>query len=703
MIELAFALCLALQDPDEEKIEQLIDQLAADYEDERVAARKELEKIGAAAESLLVRALKREDHRIKQGCLELLTAIKSTKAVERAAELFRGNEEGKLVKQAAFDYLRMAGKPAEEVLIEALDSAEAKWRRDALETLKEIKSEKCAAKVADLYNKEQDKAIKDLAFICLQNIGKPAQPFLLKLLESQDAKVREGAITGLQNIGATSDELFEPVSKLFVKETEASTLQKAYEFLKSAGEKADPVFLAGLASASEGVRLKSIEGLKERKLDAALEPLARLFENDASETVRNGARESLEKYGLKAEDAFVKALANGNAAVRLSAIESLGTIQSEKPFEKIAEVYRTDKDAKVHEAAFRYLERVGIRAEKELLAALKDESAEIRKRAIAALGRAKSEAAIAPLIDLMSDLKDEVRDAATESLVRIGEKAIDAVNASGMKQKAKDAINALYHRDAVELLLQKLVTKEGSTGFFEGQFAELDAYGQKHGRDKVLPALVKMATDGYKWRITEWKGEPFHNEKSLKELAIMACGVLGDKTTAAALREQIKDRKYQYGDEQYEEYVIALHRLGEKGFYDALMLKLTQEVETALKAEDKLPAFEQLFSLALMQNRVGEHKGALETYLRLAKVIEEFKKTKDCDLYGAGLYNVACLYALSGDKAKSVEYLERAVEGGFKDKDWIQMDKDLDGIRGEEAYKKLMGDPKKFEKIEPKP
>ena len=43
------------------------------------------------------------------------------------------------------------------------------------------------------------------------------------------------------------------------------------------------------------------------------------------------------------------------------------------------------------------------------------------------------------------------------------------------------------------------------------------------------------------------------------------------------------------------------------------------------------------------------------------------------------------------------EWLEKAVRGGFRDRQWIERDKDLDPLRGEERYRALLADAKLFE------
>ncbi len=54
------------------------------------------------------------------------------------------------------------------------------------------------------------------------------------------------------------------------------------------------------------------------------------------------------------------------------------------------------------------------------------------------------------------------------------------------------------------------------------------------------------------------------------------------------------------------------------------------------------------------------------------------------------LYNVAAGYALMGKGEKALDFLERAVSGGFKDKQLLASDEDFAGIRGTERFQKLL-------------
>ena len=55
-------------------------------------------------------------------------------------------------------------------------------------------------------------------------------------------------------------------------------------------------------------------------------------------------------------------------------------------------------------------------------------------------------------------------------------------------------------------------------------------------------------------------------------------------------------------------------------------------------------------------------------------------------------YNVACGYALAGSKDEAIDWLEYSVKAGYNDFDHLRQDSDLDSLRNERRYKKLLTD-----------
>jgi tetratricopeptide (TPR) repeat protein len=55
-------------------------------------------------------------------------------------------------------------------------------------------------------------------------------------------------------------------------------------------------------------------------------------------------------------------------------------------------------------------------------------------------------------------------------------------------------------------------------------------------------------------------------------------------------------------------------------------------------------------------------------------------------------YNVACGYALLGLKEEAIDWLETSIKAGFSKIDHLRKDPDLDNLRSEKRYKRLLAD-----------
>jgi HEAT repeat protein len=701
----AFFVLFALspQDPsfDDSQIRALIEQLGADFLEEREPARKSLEKAGKAAEARLVEALSHSDHRIRRSCLELLIGLKSTAALKSASGLFAGDDDP-TVRDAAFRLLQALGKDAEEALISALASPNAEFRRGAIQALSECKSQKCVGTIAALYDREPDKNVKEAAWRCLLAAGKPAEPHLLKFLKDTDSKIREGALQGL--LGSQDERTLSAVAALFGQETEEGPLQKSFEFLQRAGAPGETAFLAGLKSPRAPTRLKSVLGLKSIKSEKGLEPVAEIFLGECPPDVRGASAEYLKSQGLRAETPLLRGLESKDAVVRLASIQVLGEIGSEKALEKISRIFREEKGKDIHEKCFEFLKRLGIKAEADLLAALADEDKEIRRQAVFALGDAQSERAIPRLIDFMTELDPSMKEASEMALAGIGPKAIEevgkAVAAGRLRKATAEAIELQYSRGEVERLLEAQLGDDESTGFFEGQFKDLEAFG----RDRAVPVLIRILSErAYVFRRAHRRERPDRFRATMKELAVMALGELGGDGALPALKSFWADEsQMRLSRRVREETLVALHRQGDKAPLEAHLQDCRANADKLLKAETsdfKEEGIDQLFSLGLLFTRLKRYPEATAVYLELVAAVDTYKldKAREANI-GTTYYNLACLSALSGDRAKAIEWLEKGIRAGFTDRAWIRKDRDLDSIRGEAGYKKLLDNDSLFEK-----
>jgi Flp pilus assembly protein TadD len=84
---------------------------------------------------------------------------------------------------------------------------------------------------------------------------------------------------------------------------------------------------------------------------------------------------------------------------------------------------------------------------------------------------------------------------------------------------------------------------------------------------------------------------------------------------------------------------------------------------------------------AVSHCRVGEREAGLQWAERALEI----------DPSDPGVqYNVACLFSLEDQPHRAIECLERAVGGGFGNRDWIEHDPDLDPLRGHHRFQELL-------------
>lgn len=686
---------------DEAQMRALIEQLGADFLEEREPARKRLEQARKSAEPLLVESLGHGDHRVRRTCLELLTILKSTAALKRASDLFQGDDDP-TVRETAFRLIQALGQAGEDALIAALASPQLEYRRGAIQSLTEFRSQKCVEKVAGLYDRETEKTVKDAAWKCLLSVGRAAEPYLVKYLGDPDATVRTGALTGL--MGSEDGRTFEAVAKLFVQESDEGPRQKSFEFLQRAGLRAEPTFLSGLKSAQQPTRQKSIVGLRTIKSEKAMEPVSELFLGECPAEIRSACADYLKTQGLKSEGTLIRGLDSADAAIRLMSIQTLGDIGSEQALPRISRLFREEKDKFLHEKCFDFLQRMGRRAEEDLLGALADENKEIRKRAVFALGEAQSERAIPRLIDFMTELDSGMKEASEVALASIGGKAIDevakAVASGRLKKPVAEAIERQYNRGEVERLLEAQLGDDDWTGFYDGQFKDLETFG----RDRAVPVLVQLLDDRAVLRRTHRHKDPEKYRLAIKELSVMALGEMGGEAALPALKAFFADdvQMRRLSRRVREETMVALHRHGERKLLEDYLPEARLSAEKMVKAETvdlKEEGCEQLFALGLLYNRVKKYPETIRVYQELISVIEQFKlENARTKFLFTTYYNLACVYSLTGERAKGVEWLEKAVRAGFTDRAWIRRDGELDAIREEPGYKKLLADDRLFEK-----
>jgi hypothetical protein len=203
----------------------------------------------------------------------------------------------------------------------------------------------------------------------------------------------------------------------------------------------------------------------------------------------------------------------------------------------VSRLFREEKNEEIHKRCFEFLKRPALRAEDDLLHALGDEDIEIRRQAVVALGETQSVRAIPRLIEFMTELNPIIKEASEAALASIGAAALEevgkAVSSGRLRKTVADAIEAIYTRGEVERILESQLGDDVSTGFYDGQFKDLEAFG----RQKAVPVLIQILNDKkYVFRRAHRSPKPDRIPRRMKELAVMALGELGGDGALPALQ-----------------------------------------------------------------------------------------------------------------------------------------------------------------------
>jgi len=103
--------------------------------------------------------------------------------------------------------------------------------------------------------------------------------------------------------------------------------------------------------------------------------------------------------------------------------------------------------------------------------------------------------------------------------------------------------------------------------------------------------------------------------------------------------------------------------------------------EDILKSVPGRAHFETMVLLGDAYTRKGEYAKGLEMDIQLSRLQPENKLVR---------YNLACSYALTGQKEKAFSTLNKAVELGYRDVEHLRNDHDLDAIKSDPRFQSLL-------------
>ncbi|MEK6572146.1 MAG: protein kinase [Bacteroidota bacterium] len=129
----------------------------------------------------------------------------------------------------------------------------------------------------------------------------------------------------------------------------------------------------------------------------------------------------------------------------------------------------------------------------------------------------------------------------------------------------------------------------------------------------------------------------------------------------------------------YGDLLLAYERLGDKERFDETLRAALQVYPRYLSQHPDDARGHMYFAIELVQaGKTEEAKAEAEKALELSPTDPLM------------LYNAACFYARLGERKSTLEALKNAFAVGYEDYEWIKRDSDLDSVRDDPEYIKLM-------------
>ena len=148
----------------------------------------------------------------------------------------------------------------------------------------------------------------------------------------------------------------------------------------------------------------------------------------------------------------------------------------------------------------------------------------------------------------------------------------------------------------------------------------------------------------------------------------------GDSEEARNIRRELQKLEMQKA-----ELLSRLRRL-ERRQEDEALLREIQE-EGAMELQDA----GELFEAALEAHRAKEFESSIRDFKRIYYAFRG-----EHEIASTSAYNVACGYALRGEKEHAIDWLEISIHSGFSKYDHMKQDTDLDNLRDEPRFRELM-------------
>ncbi len=210
-------------------------------------------------------------------------------------------------------------------------------------------------------------------------------------------------------------------------------------------------------------------------------------------------------------------------------------------------------------------------------------------------------------------------------------------------------------------------------------FASLLGARQEKGQD---PAEVKRRIlEKVRERLAAERAQILKRvEKIIDEELAKEAPAAEPSLTDAERKLREAERNLRLLEEQRENQAEEVARLKRAASDEPLRKEAAQE---GLVDPQEMQA---LFDEALKLHEADKYVEAVPRFKKL------YYRLPGSSFGATSAYNAACGLALQGNKEEALDWLETAVRGGFDKIEHLRNDPDLDGLRDEKRYKKLLTD-----------
>ena len=357
------------------------------------------------------------------------------------------------------------------------------------------------------------------------------------------------------------------------------------------------------------------------------------------------------------------------AAIALLVLSAPGAPAGEKPAVEDLVARLHSRVLRERAAAADAIVDIGADAVPAIVPLLDDPDARVQGAAVEILVRIGTPESVKPILQLLDDSNPSVRDLVHGTFLQFGRQCRRTLrDLAKADVDLEDDVRKLledWAQDEIEKHFASQITANGDSGFYHGQFDALRPIAED-----VSPVLLRMFQDpAFQFR------DPGASRRArFRQLAGEALGELGSPEVIPDL-QRIAGGGGAFGSTA----AYSLYRLGDREPVE----RMEKDLLDALAAAPAAARGTLHLQVAELYSRIGEHAKAADAYQESIRAGASTPVSQ---------YNLACNLAMMGKKKEALAALRRAIDLGYSNAEWLQLDRDLESLHDEPEFRKMVGD-----------